>query len=286
MSFMSIQSIEQKEKLVHPVNENRLFTQLKKSFLPPLIVFILFFTLWQLLLTIFNVPTYMFPKPSDIVISALENWGKLLPSFYTTALESIIGFLFSVVGGVAGAILLASSKVVERSIYPYAVILQTIPIIAVAPIIVIWFGAGLNSIVIIVFLIGFFPMLSNTLIGLNATDQNLKNLFYLNNATKWQTMWKLRIPAALPYIVAGLKVSCTLSVIGAIVGEYVAGVGGSQGGLGYAIMYAAMRIQTPYLFACGLAASLLGISFFLLVNFLSKKLLSSWHESEMKTSNK
>lgn len=278
---MEIQDLHQHEVLVNDKKENRLFKWIRKSFLLPFAVFIIFVALWETILMLIQVPSYLFPKPSDVVISAIENWDKLLPSFYTSAIESILGFVLSVVGGISGAILLASSKLIEKSIYPYAVILQTIPIIAVAPIIVIWFGAGLNSIVIIVFLIGFFPMLSNTLIGLNSTDQNLKNLFYLNNATKWQTLWQLRIPAALPYIVAGLKVSCTLSVIGAIVGEYVAGVGGSQGGLGYAIMYAAMRIQTPYLFACGLAASLLGITFFLLVNYLSKKLLSSWHESEM-----
>lgn len=282
---MNIRNIQSQEVLVMNKGNNRLFTWIRESFLLPFLVFILFITLWETSLMVVQVPSYMFPKPSDVVLSSIENWDKLLPSFYTSAIESILGFLFSVIGGIAGAILLASSKMVEKSIYPYAVILQTIPIIAVAPIIVIWFGAGLNSIVIIVFLIGFFPMLSNTLIGLNATDQQLKNLFYLNNATKWQTLWKLRIPAALPYIVAGLKVSCTLSVIGAIVGEYVAGIGGSEGGLGYAIMYAAMRIQTPYLFACGLAASLLGITFFLLVNYISKKLLSSWHESEMNTKN-
>ena len=111
----------------------------------------------------------------------------------------------------------------------------------------------------------------------------MKNLFHLYGASQLQVMWKLRIPAALPYIVGGLKISCSLSVIGAIVGEYVAGIGGSRGGLGYAITVAASRLQTPYLFACGLAASALGIVFFLIVNAFSKWMLSSWHESEMKT---
>ncbi|UUZ94941.1 ABC transporter permease subunit [Paenibacillus sp. P25] len=203
----------------------------------------------------------------------------------TTISEAVLGFLLSILLGVSGAVLLASSKLIEKSVYPYAIILQTIPIVAVAPIIVIWFGAGMNAIVIIAFLIGFFPMLSNTLIGLNSTDHNMKNLFYLYNAGSLQTMWKLRIPAALPYIVAGLKISCTLGVIGAIVGEYIAGIGGGKGGLGYAITVAASRLQTPYLFACGLSASVLGIAFFLLVNAFSKWMLSSWHESEMRTDN-
>ena len=248
---------------------------------PPVVAFVLFVGLWQLIVGQAGIPPYMLPKPTDIVASVGDNWRSLFGSVYTTALETVIGFLLSVVGGVLGAILLASSKVIERSVYPYAIVLQTIPIVAIAPIIVIWFDAGLRSIVIIAFLIGFCPMLSNTLIGLNSTDQHLKNLFRLYNASKWQTMWKLRIPAALPYIVGGLKISCSLCVIGAIVGEYVAGVGGGQGGLGYAITYAAIRIQTPYLFACGLMASLLGIAFYQLVNWFSRELLGSWHESEL-----
>ncbi|MNI07600.1 putative aliphatic sulfonates transport permease protein SsuC [compost metagenome] len=258
-----------------------LFQRLRSDYLPPFAALVVVIAIWQLGLELLGTPSYLLPKPSDIVQAAWENGASLLSSFLTTAIESVLGFLLSIIIGVSSAILLASSKIIEKSVYPYAIILQTIPIVAIAPIIVIWFDAGMNSIVIIAFLIGFFPMLSNTLIGLHSTEQNLKNLFYLYNANRWQTMWRLRIPAALPYIVGGLKISCTLSVIGAIVGEYIAGIGGSQGGLGYAITFAANRLQTPYLFACGLSASLLGIVFFLIVNAISKRLLSSWHESEM-----
>ncbi|WP_248924411.1 ABC transporter permease [Paenibacillus hamazuiensis] len=253
--------------------------------LPPLAAFVVFIGGWEIIVKLLNVPPYLLPKPSDIWKAGVENAGGLWVSVYTTISEAVLGFLLSIAAGVSGAILLASSKMIEKSVYPYAIILQTIPIVAVAPIIVIWFGAGMNAIVIIAFLIGFFPMLSNTLIGLNSTDHNMKNLFYLYNASPLQTMWKLRIPAALPYIVAGLKISCTLAVIGAIVGEYIAGIGGGKGGLGYAITVAAARLQTPYLFACGLSASALGIAFFLLVNGFSKWMLSSWHESEMRTEN-
>ncbi|MGF7032545.1 NitT/TauT family transport system permease protein [Paenibacillus mucilaginosus] len=256
-----------------------------RQLLPPLAAFVVFAGGWEFIVKALDIPPYILPKPSDIVRAGLANKSGLWVSVTTTMTEAVVGFLLSILFGVAGAILLASSKWIEKSVYPYAVILQTIPIVAIAPIIVIWFGAGMNAIVIIAFLIGFFPMLSNTLIGLNSTDHNMKNLFYLYNASPLQTMWKLRIPAALPYIVAGLKISCTLAVIGAIVGEYIAGIGGGQGGLGYAITVAASRLQTPYLFACGLSASLLGIGFFLLVNLFSKWMLSSWHESEMRTEN-
>lgn len=254
-----------------------------RSLTPPLIAFIVFIGGWQAIVAMIGTPSYIFPKPSDIVMSASDNWSKLMVSVWTTIGEAVLGFLLSIVLGIGGAIVLALSKLIEKSVYPYAVILQTIPIVAIAPIIVIWFGAGMNAIIIIAFLIAFFPMLSNTLIGLNSTESNMKNLFYLYNANKLQTMWRLRLPAALPYIVAGLKVSCTLAVIGAIVGEYIAGIGGGKGGLGYAITMASSRLDTPYLFACGLAASVLGIVFFLLVNAFSKWMLSSWHESEMKS---
>jgi len=255
-----------------------------KKAAPPVAAFVLFVGLWEMICRLAGIKPYLLPKPTDIVRAASENAPNLWVSVYTTITEALLGFLLSIVLGVGFAIVLASSKLVERSVYPYAIIMQTIPIVAIAPIIVIWFGAGINAIVIIAFLIGFFPMLSNTLIGLNSTDHNMKNLFYLYNASPMQAMFRLRIPAALPYIVAGLKISCTLAVIGAIVGEYIAGIGGGKGGLGYAITVSASRLQTAYLFACGLSASLLGIAFYLLVNAFSKWLLSSWHESEMKSS--
>ena len=265
----------------HPAEESQ-FIALLKKILPPIAVFVLFIGGWELIVRILGMPPYILPKPSDIAAAAAENSANLITSVSTTIVEALIGFTISVVLGISLAILLALSKTVEKSVYPYAIILQTIPVVAVAPIIVIWFGAGINAIVIISFLISFFPILSNTLIGLNSTDQNMKNLFYLYNASKLQTIWRLRFPAALPYIMAGLKISCSSSVVGAIVGEYIAGIGGGQGGLGYGITVAATRLQTPYLFACGLAASALGIAFFLIINMVSNKLLKSWHESAMK----
>jgi len=249
--------------------------------LPPLAVFVVFVGLWELVLHVMEVPPYLFPKPSDIIKAAVDGWANLWVSVSTTTIEAIVGFFMSVVLGVGFAIVLSLSKTLEKSFYPYTIILQTLPIVAVAPIIVIWFGAGMDAIVIISFLISFFPILTNTLIGLNSTDQHMKNLFYLYNASKMQTIWKLRFPAALPYIMGGFKISCSSAVVGAIVGEYIAGIGGGRGGLGYGITVAAARLQTPYLFACGLSASMLGIVFFLIINTISKRLLRSWHESAM-----
>ncbi|MGM0881564.1 MAG: ABC transporter permease [Bacillota bacterium] len=282
----SLYSLSETNRRVGPTSESyKSRLAWLKTVLPPIVAFVIFIGGWELFCRLAEMKPYLLPKPSDIVRAASENAANLWVSVYTTITEAVLGFLLSVVLGVGFAIILASSKLVERSVYPYAIIMQTIPIVAIAPIIVIWFGAGINAIVIITFLIGFFPMLSNTLIGLNSTDHNMKNLFYLYNASPLQSMFRLRLPSALPYIVAGLKISCTLAVIGAIVGEYIAGIGGGQGGLGYAITVAASRLRTAYLFACGFSASLLGITFFLLVNAFSKWMLSSWHESEMKSSD-
>lgn len=247
----------------------------------PLVVLAIFLGSWQLFTIVADIPHYILPAPTDIYSATIANYENLLAAVWRTITSAVMGFALSVVFGIAGAIILASSKWVEKAFYPYVVLLQTIPIIAIAPIVVIWFGAGTNAIVIIAFLIGFFPMLSNTLVGLHSTDKNLMDLFKLYNASKFQTMWRLRLPAALPYIVAGLKISCTLATIGVIAGEYIAGIGGGRGGLGYAITVASSNIQTAYLFSLGLAASVLGIAFFLLINYISKLLLRSWHESEM-----
>jgi len=253
------------------------------KYLGPILALVIFLSLWQFIPTLLEIKPFILPKPTDVIAAAVKDWHLLWPAMQITIFESVIGFILSAVVGIAISILLASSRVVEISLYPYAVILQTIPIVAIAPIVVIWFGSGFNSIVIISFLIGFFPIVSNTLMGLNSVDKNMSDLFALYNASKWQTMIKLRIPAALPFIMSGLKISCTLAIIGSITGEYIAGIGGGKGGLGYAITVAAVQLKTPYLFACAIAGALFGIVFYLLVSMASRYVLKSWHESAMKT---
>ena len=262
------------------VEESKFKFQLK--YLGPVAAFIIFISLWQAIPTLLDIKPFILPKPTDVVAAAIKDWDLLWPAMQITIVEAVIGFILSAIIGIGVSILLASSRIIEISLYPYAVILQTIPVIAIAPIVVIWFGSGFNSIVIISFLIGFFPIVSNTLMGLNSVDKNMVDLFQLYNASKWQTMWKLRIPAAMPYIMSGLKVSCTLSIIGAITGEYIAGIGGGKGGLGYAITVAAVQLKTPYLFACAIAGALFGIVFYLLVSFIARLVLSTWHESAIK----
>lgn len=255
---------------------------MKGEFLGPILAFIIFLSIWQFVPMLLNIKPFIVPKPTDVIQVAIEDWHLLWQALKITISEAVIGFLVSAILGIAVSVLLASSRILEISLYPYAVILQTIPVVAMAPIVVIWFGSGFNSIVIIAFLIGFFPVVSNTLMGLNSVDKNMCDLFTLYNASKWQTMWKLRIPAAMPYIMSGLKISCTLAIIGAITGEFIAGIGGGKGGLGYAITVAAVQLKTPYLFACAIAGAIFGIVFYLLVSLLANALLRSWHESALK----
>ncbi|WP_209121258.1 ABC transporter permease [Alkalihalobacillus sp. BA299] len=284
MSMPSAEVTNKKKLLTEntSLKKSNIWRTFKESYFGPIVAFIIFIAIWQTVPLILGLKHYILPKPTDVVAAAVADWHLLWPAIQITVFESIIGFVLSAVIGVLFSVLLASSKIIERSIYPYAILLQTIPVVAVAPIVVIWFGAGFNSIVVISFLIGFFPVISNTLMGLNSVNKNMDDLFTLYNASKWQRMWKLRIPSALPYMMAGLKISCTLSIVGAIVGEYIAGIGGGKGGLGYSITVAAIQVKTPYLFACGIAAALLGIGFYLLVSLFANMMLKSWHESAMK----
>jgi NitT/TauT family transport system permease protein len=246
---------------------------------PPLLLLIVLLGLWQLFTIVSGIPNYLLPGPLQIIGVGVGKRLDLWISIQTTFVPTIIGYVLSIVLGCGVAFVMSLSKAIERSIYPYAIVLQTIPIVAIAPLIVIWFGAGTLAIIIITLIIAVFPMISNTVLGLTSTDHNLLDLMRLYNATPLQTMTKLRIPSALPYIMGGMKISAGLSVIGAIVGEFIAGIGGGQGGLGYAITSAALHLQIPYLFANALASSLLGICIFMAVSLLARLALGQWHES-------
>jgi NitT/TauT family transport system permease protein len=164
-------------------------------------------------------------------------------------------------------------------LYPYAVVLQVVPVVAVAPIIVLWFSFSTTSIVVVAFMIAVFPMLNNTLLGLRSTDRNQLDLFRLHKAGAWKTYIKLRMPSAMPHIIAGARISAGLAVIGAIVGEFFIGQGGSQGGLGVQITYAQAQLQTSLLFAEVAVATFLGVLFFLVVTAVGHLYLRNWHES-------
>ncbi len=234
---------------------------------------------WLLSVTVYADKAYLLPGPGPVATAVAENASVLATATLITLKEAISGYLLAIVTGIALAALMSQSRLLERSIYPYAVLLQTVPVVAVAPLIVLWFGYNELSVVIISFIMALFPIINNTLLGLRSTSRTLVELFELHNKSRVTAFWKLRLPSALPSIFAGLRISAGLSVIGAIVGEFIIGSGNAQGGLGVQIVFAQGRMYTALLFAEVIAATLLGFLFFLAVSTIGNRLLAHWHES-------
>jgi len=250
---------------------------------PPLLVFVLFIGLWGLLAsTVYGDRNYLLPRPWDVASEAWQSRSELWAATRITFSEAAAGFGLAIVVGMAVAVIMSQAKVLERSLYPYAVMLQTVPIVAVAPVIVLWFGYNQRSVIVIAFMIAVFPILNNTLLGLLSTDRDHVDLFRLHRAGRVTQFLKLRLPGAIPNIFAGLRISAGLSVIGAIVGEFIIGSGGSEGGLGVKVIFAQGKLDTNLLFAEVFAATLLGFLFFVLVSYVGNLLLRSWHESALK----
>ncbi|SFE88316.1 NitT/TauT family transport system permease protein [Paenibacillus catalpae] len=248
----------------------------------PMAFILLLLALWQLGVRIFDTPKYLLPAPSDIWQAARKGFPDLMQAAGNTFIAALLGFLLSVALGTAVALLMMASKWIRWGIQPYAVVLQTIPVVAIAPLVVIWLGPGMNSIVFISLIVAIFPIISNTNLGLSSTDRNLIQLMRMYKSGTWMMTWKLRFPYALPYMLGGMKISSGMAVIGAIIGEFVAGIGGGKGGLGMAITSAAVQMQTSFLFACTIAASLLGMAFYLTVAAISHYSLRHWHESAIR----
>ena len=250
-----------------------------RSLALPLVTLALFLAAWAAAVAIFHPPAYLYPSPLSLFGALHDNWRSLLESTLITFQGAVWSFLLSALLGGLIALGLSAIPLLYRALFPYTVIIQTIPIIAVAPIIIIWFGIGMPSIVACAVLIAIFPVIANTTIGLRSTDASLRQLFMLYGATRWQTMLKLQLPYALPYFFTGLRIAAGAAVVGAVVGEYMAGMGGNRGGLGFLIAETASRLQMSMLFASALCSALLGILFFILIGSLSNYFLKSWHES-------
>ncbi|GAB4062835.1 ABC transporter permease [Uliginosibacterium sediminicola] len=247
---------------------------------PVMAVALILLGLWYLLTaTLYKDKGFLVPAPQQVLVALADNSATLLAATLTTLGEAACGYLLAIVLGIAAAALMAQSRLLERSLYPYAVLLQTVPVIAIAPLIVLWSGYNERSVVIISLIMSLFPIINNTLLGLRSTSHNLVELFALHNPSRWVVFRKLRLPAALPNIIAGMRISAGLSVVGAIVGEFIIGSGNSQGGLGVQIVFAQGRMNTALLFGEVIAATLLGFMFFLLVSRLGHLLLRHWHES-------
>jgi NitT/TauT family transport system permease protein len=245
-----------------------------------LAVFAALLALWELALWVLHVPPYMLPSPWAVAKAVGARFSSLVSSFVITAEEAAGGLLVSVVIGVAVALIFAQSRWVRRMLYPWTLLLQTVPIVAIAPLILMWFGAGTASVTLIAFIISLAPIIANTTQGLISVDENLVHLFLMHNASAAQILFKLRLPHSVPSLFVGIRIASGIAVIGAITGELYAGssrVG--EGGLGYSILYASSQLQTDYLFALVLAATVLGFGFLFLVMFLEWYFLHNWHES-------
>ena len=243
-------------------------------------VFLALLITWQLILWVFHVPHYMLPSPWAVARAVRARFSSLLTSTAITAEESLGGLLASIVVGVIVALIFAQSRWVRKMLYPYTILLQTVPIVAIAPLILMWVGPGIGAVALIAFIISLAPIIANTTQGLISVDENLVHLFLMHKASAAQKLFKLRLPHAVPSLFVGIRIASGISVIGAITGELYAG--SSQvgvGGLGYSILYASSQLETDYLFALVLAATVLGFSFFFVVMFLEWYFLHQWHES-------
>ena len=249
----------------------------------PVLVGLFILLVWDLSVRITNTPPYILPSPFLVIKTLFQDWHILFPALLTTLKITIVAFLVAAVSGLLIAILMAQSKWIEKSLYPYAIVLQTTPIAAIAPLLIIWFRNEIFiALVVCAWIVALFPIISNTTFGLNSVDSNLKDLFYLYQASRWQTVLYLRLPSALPYFLAGLRISGGLALIGAIVAEFVAGTGGANSGIAYQMLIAGYNLEIPRMFAALVMITVLGIVIFVVLSTLSKLILGQWHESSLK----
>ena len=246
----------------------------------PLLVGLVLIALWQGLVTGLELPPYLVPSPLRMLETLVTDWAALGASLWVTVKITVLAFLVATVAGVLISFLFVQSKRIEMALFPYAVLLQVTPIVAVAPLIIIWVKDPTTSMVICAALVALFPIISNTTLGLRSVEPDLQSYFQLNRATRLQTLVRLRIPSALPYFFGGLRISSGLALIGAVVAEFVAGTGGSGAGLAYQILQAGFQLNIPRMFAALLLISLTGVGMFVLMAWLSRVALGSWHSSE------
>jgi NitT/TauT family transport system permease protein len=245
----------------------------------PLVAGVLFLAAWQAVVQLKGLPPYILPSPLAIAEALWRDGPSLFGSLLVTLRITAAALLAAVILGGALAILFAQSRLLEISLFPYAVILQVTPVVAIAPLIIIWVNDTFAALLVCAWIVAFFPIVSNTTVGLNSADRNLLALFRLYGASAFQVLCHLRVPTALPYFFAGLRISGGLALIGAVVAEFVAGTGGAETGLAYRILEAGYRLAIPRLFAALFLLSVTGIAIYLVLDFIARRLLRNWHES-------
>jgi NitT/TauT family transport system permease protein len=254
----------------------------RKAIIMPSVAIIIALLLWEALVRYYEVPHYLIPAPSLIAQTLVKDGMSLLGSAMFTVKLTLIALALAIIGGVLLGMIFALSRTIEMSFFPFAVILQVTPIVAIAPLILIYVRDTFSALLICAWIVAFFPILSNTVIGLRSADHNLRDLFKLYRATPLQRLRFLLAPSALPYFMAALKVAGGLALIGAVVAEFVAGTAGQNTGLASRILESSFRNEIPRMFAALLMVSVLGIVIFLATSWLSRLVLGHWHESEIR----
>ncbi|EJL58130.1 ABC-type nitrate/sulfonate/bicarbonate transport system, permease component [Rhizobium sp. CF122] len=240
---------------------------------------------WGLYVKLSGVAPYILPGPGAVASAFVSDWGTLAPALWVTTKITFMSLMLALVGGVGFAIFLVQSRWIEIAFYPLAVILQVTPIVAISPLILIYAPSTQVALLICAFLVAFFPILSNMVQGLKSVDHNLINLFELYGASRWQTLLYLKLPAAQPYFMTGLRIGGGLALIAAVVAEFAAGSAGAGSGLAFRLLEAQYRMNIPRLFAALLMLSLLGVAIFAVTSFISWLSLHRWHESSLKREN-
>jgi NitT/TauT family transport system permease protein len=249
---------------------------------PPVLVGLLALAGWELIVRANDIPPYILPGPMLVAQTLVRDWHTLYPSLLVTVTITLAALAVATIVGVAIAILFAQSKWVELSLFPYAVILQVTPIVAIAPLIIIWVKDIKIALLICAWIVAFFPIVSNTTLGLNSADHNLLSLLQLYGASRGQVFWNVRLPSALPYFLGGLRISGGLALIGAVVAEFVAGTGGTQSGLAFRVLESGYTLQIPRMFAALFMITCTGILIFIILTIVSHLMLRRWHESAMR----
>ena len=248
----------------------------------PVVLALVLLAAWQMVVTIYDVPPYLVPSPLRVAQAMIEDRALLFASLWVTVQIALTALAIAIVAGVAVALVFAQSRIIEASLLPYAILLQVTPIVAIAPLIIIWVKDTHVALVLCAVVVAIFPIISSTSVGLRSVDPGLADLFRMSRASRWQTLVRLRIPSALPYFFAGLRVASGLALIGAVVAEFVAGTGGQGAGLAYQILMAGIQLNVPRLFAALVLITLAGIVLYTSVGVASHVLLTRWHESEMR----
>jgi NitT/TauT family transport system permease protein len=247
----------------------------------PVVVAVVALSIWQALVVAWDVPAYLVPSPLRVAQTLVADRALLFDSLGVTVGIALAALVAATLVGTAIALLFVQSRWIEASFFPYAILLQVTPIVAIAPLIIIWVKDTRAALILCATVVAIFPIISNTTLGLRSVDPGLLDLFRLNRATRWQTLVRLRVPSALPYFFGGLRIAGGLSLIGAVVAEFVAGTGGRGAGLAYQILLAGIQLNIPRLFAALVLIALAGVAFFAATVWVARLALSRWHESEL-----